>query len=143
MTTASSIQAILNKVHSPAGFPFPQTVAAFLALGVTRYHVDYADGHVTSYRPAHGDQPAEVHRTEIPTIDVPTNVQWNAGGVVDTIRRVQAGKINYLAFSRECVDSGVIGYFAFLTGKKVVYYSAEGDVHVEWFPGAGPDIESS
>lgn len=39
------------------------------------------------------------------------------------------------------MDAGVVGYIAFLEGKRVIYYGETGDQHVEWFPGAGPETE--
>lgn len=35
--------------------------------------------------------------------------------------------------------AGVQGYFAFLRGKRVTYVGRQGDQHIEWFPGAGPE----
>lgn len=62
-TMSTPIQQIFAKVHSSAsvagsGLTFPQTVAALLALGVTRYHVDYTAGMVTTYTPATATAPA-------------------------------------------------------------------------------------
>jgi uncharacterized protein YbcV (DUF1398 family) len=32
--------------------------------------------------------------------------------------------------------AGVIGYWAFLSGRKVIYFGRKGELHVEEFPGA-------
>ena len=131
---SSAIQRVFTQVHSAQGLPFPNTVAALLALGVTRYHVDYSGQCVTTYT----QSPGQVERVSFPAPTVQSDARWHADGVVQAVRRVQAGKTTYHEFSQECVDAGVCGYFAFLTGKNVMYYGSQGDVHVEHFPTTAP-----
>jgi uncharacterized protein YbcV (DUF1398 family) len=132
-----SLESIWAQVHSPAGLPFPQTVQSLMGLGVTRYHVDYHASTATAYTSA-----GEVSTSTIPShVDVSTikaRVLWNGEAVVAAIRKTQRGETRYAEFSRECIEAGVTNYFAFLEGKRVVYLGAEGDFHVEWFPGTGP-----
>lgn len=129
---ATPIQRIFAQVHSPKGLPFPNTVSALTALGVIRYHVDYVSEAVTAYKTS----TEEVERIAFPapprTI---SNAIWNMESVVSAIRNVQQGKTTYSEFAQECVEAGVCGYLAFLTGQNVLYYGSQGDVHVEWFPG--------
>jgi len=145
MSNLTAIQKVFAQVHSPSGFTFPQTVAALLALGVTRYHIDYTARTATAYKPNDGTDGNTQIETDVSAIPAPTVVPgtaWRQEGVVAAIRRIQSDKaMTYAQFAQECVDSGVVGYLAFLTGKQVLYYSADGDVHVEWFPGAGPQAQ--
>ncbi len=62
--TSAAIREIWEKVNSPSGLAFPQTVGQLTTLGVTRYHIDYVAATVTAYIgseadvapiPKHGD----------------------------------------------------------------------------------------
>jgi len=143
MSSTSAIQKIFAQVHSANGLAFPNTVSALMALGVTRYHIDYTAGTATTYTsqssPESGE--AEVEKVKIPSPAMSPRTSWSKDGVVKAIKRVQAGETKYAAFAQECVDSGVTGYLAFLSGKNVLYYGEKGEVHVEWFPGAGPRVD--
>lgn len=128
---ASPIQRVFAQVHSTKGLAFPNTVAALVALGVTRYHVDYTGQCVTAYT----QSPGQVERMPFPAPIVQPEATWHTDGVARALRRVQTGETKYDEFAQECVDAGVCGYFAFLTGKNVLYYGSQGQVHVERFPG--------
>lgn len=137
---SQSIQAVWHKVHSAQGLPFPQTVSALMALGVTRYHIDYVASTATAYVSNAETGAVEVDIADIPSYFQPQHAssKWNEEGVVDAIRRVQKGEVTYAQFATQCIEAGVTNYFAYLEGKRVVYFGALGDAHVEWFPGAGP-----
>ena len=138
MSTPTAIQQVFARVHSPEGLAFPQTVAALLDLGVTRYHVDYAASTATAYKTDSTTHTIEIDVAHVPAPQVHPTTRWNGEGVVEAIRSVQRGESTYAKFSQLCVDAGVTGYLAFLTGMRVVYYGSQGEMHVEWFPGAGP-----
>ncbi|KAJ9617302.1 hypothetical protein H2200_001023 [Cladophialophora chaetospira] len=141
MLTLSPIAKVFAQVHSP-DLPFPKTVAALLALGVTRYHIDYASSLATAFSQNIASGTTSTEQIPVPTPRSIPNGKWDPSGVKNAIKRVQSGQTpTYDDFSQEIIQAGVVGYFAFLTGKKVVYYGAEGDLHVEWFPGAGPKQE--
>jgi uncharacterized protein YbcV (DUF1398 family) len=148
MPNLSPIAKIFAQVHSPSGLRFPETVAALLALGVMRYHVDYTSSLVTTYSATTTTTSKATMMTEqipVPTHDLhittPDARPWDQTGIKTAIKRAQAGEsATYADFSREIIAAGAVGYFAFLAGKRVVYYGQEGDVHVEWFPGAGPAV---
>jgi uncharacterized protein YbcV (DUF1398 family) len=55
-------------------------------------------------------------------------------GVVAAIRGAQADQIRYPEFVKQAAAAGTIGYWAFLTGKKVIYFGRKGKFHVEEFP---------
>ncbi|OAL33096.1 hypothetical protein AYO20_07578 [Fonsecaea nubica] len=155
-STFTPVQRVFAQVHSATGLKFPETVAALLALGVTRYHVDYIAGTTTTYAPTSAPKRAtgssqlenaianavviesEVIPTPTPLHTTPSmTVAWNAPALSLAIARIQANKTTYMEFSRECSAAGVVGYMAFLAGKRVLYYGCDGDVHVEWFPSVG------
>jgi uncharacterized protein YbcV (DUF1398 family) len=137
---SQSIRAVWHKVHSAEGLPFPQTVSALMALGVTRYHIDYVASTATAYVPNAETGALDIDIADIPSHFKPQHVsaKWTEEGVVGAIGRVQKGQVTYAQFATQCIESGVTNYFACLEGKRVVYFGALGDVHVEWFPGAAP-----
>jgi uncharacterized protein YbcV (DUF1398 family) len=153
MPNLSPIAKIFAQVHSPSGLRFPETVAALLALGVTRYHVDYTSSLVTTYSTTTTTTSKAImtatstttEQISIPNHDLhittPDARPWDQTGIKTAIKLAQTGEsATYADFSQEIIAAGVVGYFAFLAGKRVVYYGQEGDVHVEWFPGAGPAV---
>jgi uncharacterized protein YbcV (DUF1398 family) len=65
----------------------------------------------------------------------PVSAAFSATGIVAAIRGAQADSIRYPEFVRQSTAAGVIAYWAFLTGKKVIYFGRQGEMHVEEFPG--------
>jgi uncharacterized protein YbcV (DUF1398 family) len=61
--------------------------------------------------------------------------EYSGEGIVAAIRGAQADAIRYPEFMRRSAEAGVIAYWAFLTGRKVVYFGRKGEMHVEEFPG--------
>ena len=136
----SSVRQIFHEVHEPNGLPFPQVVSRLLAVGVTRYHVDFVSSSVTTYGPD-----ATFVRVDIPRYASPGNT-WNVDNLRSAIRHAQQAassgdtSYNYEGFVKRVVsEGGVTDYTAYLEGKRVLYMGAMGDTHVEWFPGAKPD----
>jgi uncharacterized protein YbcV (DUF1398 family) len=134
----SSIRSILAAVHSPAGLPFPQTVAQLSALGVARYRVDYVSRTITTYTSTSSSSAPQHSTTTFPVEHSYTFGGWDKEGISKAIRKAQAAEGNYIDFSEGIVKNGVTDYTAYFEGKKVVYCGALGEVHVEWFPGAKP-----
>jgi uncharacterized protein YbcV (DUF1398 family) len=64
--------------------------------------------------------------------------EFDAAAVRAAIMDSQRHGQKYRDFSRRVMAAGVQGYFAFLRGKRVVYWGRSGDQHTEWFPGVGP-----
>lgn len=141
-----TIQEVFNRVHSPSGLPFPETVKALRELNVTRYFVDFAACTITCY--ISSPAAAGPERGQVEVIRTPSFADhkgfpgewpiWDGSGVVAAIRFAQRGEGNYHEFAALMIKAGVVGYHAFLTGQRVLYFGSEGDFHVEWFPGAGP-----
>lgn len=52
---------------------------------------------------------------------LPVAEEFSSSGVVSAIRGAQTDTIRYPEFVKRATTAGVIGYWAFLTGKKVIY----------------------
>jgi hypothetical protein len=65
--------------------------------------------------------------------------------LVAAIRAAQADEIRYPEFLKRAVAAGTAAYWAFLTGKRVIYFGRNGEFHVEeWSSLAlGPSYASS
>jgi uncharacterized protein YbcV (DUF1398 family) len=50
--------------------------------------------------------------------------------------------VRYPAFVQRSTAAGVIGYWAFLTGKRVSYFGRKGEQHIEEFPKVGCEAVS-
>jgi uncharacterized protein YbcV (DUF1398 family) len=110
---------------------FPEVVGRLLEAGVESYFVDFAAGRKTYYL-ADGATHSE---TMILNLD-PVARNFSAPELVAAIRGAQADTVRYPEFVKRSTAAGVIAYWAFLTGKQVVYFGRKGETHVERFPGA-------
>jgi len=64
--------------------------------------------------------------------------EFSPSEVVAAIRGAQADAIRYPEFVKRSVAAGVIAYWAFLTGKRVIYFGRKGEFHIEEFPRLKP-----
>ena len=108
---------------------FPQVVGKLLGAGVESYFCDFATMTETIYMADGGTHAA---RMTLPAGKIAE--EYSASGIVAAIRGAQADTIRYPEFVRQSLAAGVIGYWAFLTGKRVVYFGRKGEMHVEEFP---------
>ncbi|MGA7339223.1 MAG: DUF1398 family protein [Terracidiphilus sp.] len=108
---------------------FPQVVGKLVEIGVESYLVDFAAGRKTCYL-ASGETYAE---PMILKLD-PVAAEFSADGIVAAIRAAQADAIRYPEFVKRATAAGVVGYWAFLAGRKVVYFGRKGESHTEEFP---------
>jgi uncharacterized protein YbcV (DUF1398 family) len=109
---------------------FPEVVRRMIAAGVESYFCDFANAQETVYG-ANG----ETHIAPMSLNPEPVSAAFSATGIVAAIRGAQADSIRYPEFVRQSTAAGVIAYWAFLTGKKVIYIGRQGEMHVEEFPG--------
>lgn len=108
---------------------FPEVVMHLLQAGIERYYVDLVS-HQSIYYSVQG----ETYNVSFPHTQFPAfGSSFQKDTVVDTIREIQAGKIDYLEFLARVMAAGVVGYQAFLTGKQVHYFGKEGALHIEHF----------
>ncbi len=112
---------------------FPEVVRRLLEAGVESYFIDFAKGEETFYLL---DGTTHDERMMLPLNAI--NEEFSSSGIVSAIRAAQADTIRYPEFVSRATAAGVIGYWAFLTGKKVMYFGRKGEVHVEEFPRPKP-----
>jgi uncharacterized protein YbcV (DUF1398 family) len=112
---------------------FPQVVCRLMEIGVESYFVDLATGRKTYYL-AEGRTQTE---PMILKLD-PVAGEFSDAGLVAAIREAQADTIRYPEFVKRSTAAGVIAYWAFLDGKKVVYFGRKGQLHIEEFPRPKP-----
>jgi uncharacterized protein YbcV (DUF1398 family) len=107
----------------------PQVVKRLLDLGVESYLVDFAARQNT-----HHLVDGTTHK--VPMILDPGPIAENFSGadLVAAIHLVQTDTVRYPDFVRRLTKAGVIGYWAFLVGKRVVYFGRKGESHVEEIP---------
>jgi uncharacterized protein YbcV (DUF1398 family) len=110
---------------------FPEVVRRLLEVGVESYFCDLATGAETFYM-SNGE--SQVEKMILPLS--PVAAEFSSSDVIAAIRGAQADKIRYPEFVKRSTAAGVIAYWAFLTGKKVIYFGRKGESHVEDFPGA-------
>jgi uncharacterized protein YbcV (DUF1398 family) len=108
---------------------FPQVVNGLLEVGVESYLVDFAAKQKTHYL-ADG----ATHMVPMILDPGPIAADFDAAGLVAAIRDAQADTVRYPEFVKRSTVAGVIGYWAFLTGKRVIYFGRKGEQHIEQFP---------
>jgi uncharacterized protein YbcV (DUF1398 family) len=102
---------------------------------VEYYQVDYVGLRKTFYGPDGAVVTTPITFEGLPTVANDFDVTGVRAAISDSQRNGQ----KFRDFSRRVMAAGVQGYFAFLRGKRVMYLGRQGDQHIEWFPGAGPD----
>ena len=110
---------------------FPQVVGKLLDAEVESYLVDFAAGRKTYYLAS-----GETYMDEMILKLDPVAEKFSGEGIVAAIRGAQADTVRYPEFVKRATAAGVIGYWAFLAGKKVIYFGRRGEMHVEEFPKA-------
>ena len=108
---------------------FPQVVQGLLEAGVESYLVDFATKQNTHYL-ADGT----THTVPMILNPGPIAAEFDSTGLVAAIRGAQADTVRYPEFVVRSTAAGVIGYWAFLTGKRVIYFGRKGEQHIEEFP---------
>jgi uncharacterized protein YbcV (DUF1398 family) len=108
---------------------FPEVVQSLLEINVESYFVDFAAGNETFYT---SDGKTHVEAPTLPSN--PIAEEFSSSDLVAAIRGAQADTIRYPEFVKRSAAAGVIAYWAFLTGKKVIYFGRKGEIHIEEFP---------
>jgi len=112
---------------------FPQVVIGLIEVGVESYLVDFAAKQKTHYL-----TDGTTHTVHMILDAGPIAPEFNGAGLVAAIRGAQADTVRYPEFVTRSTASGVIGYWAFLTGKRVIYFGRKGEQHIEEFPKPQP-----
>jgi uncharacterized protein YbcV (DUF1398 family) len=126
------IQEVLTESHA-GKLIFPEVVQRLLAAGVISYFVDMQRAEDIIYLT---DNTTMVEKMHLP-LD-PIAEEFSRIGIITAIRAAQRDEIRYPAFMRQAAAAGVVAYWAFLTGKQVIYFGRKGEFHIEPFPGAQP-----
>jgi uncharacterized protein YbcV (DUF1398 family) len=108
---------------------FPQVVKGLLEVGVESYLVDFAAKQKTHYL-----TDGTTHAESMILEPGPIAPEFDGAALVAAIRGAQADTVRYPEFVMRSTAAGVIGYWAFLTGKKVIYFGRKGEQHIEEFP---------
>lgn len=108
---------------------FPEVVQGLLEVGVESYLVDFATRQKTHYLSS-----GTTHTVPMILDPGPIAAEFSNGNLVAAIRGAQADTVRYPEFVKRSTAAGVIGYWAFLTGKRVIYFSRKGEQHIEEFP---------
>lgn len=108
---------------------FPEVVRRLMEADVESYFCDLAAGLETFYTTS---GKTHVEKMTLPVL--PVAEDFSSSGVVAAIRAAQTDTIRYPEFMKRSAEAGVIGYWAFLTGRKVIYLGRKGEFHVEEFP---------
>ena len=105
---------------------FPEVVKGLLEAGVESYLVDFATKQNTHYL-------TDGSTHTVPMILNPDLIaaDFDSAALVAAIRGAQADTVRYPEFVKRSTAAGVIGYWAFLTGKRVIYFGRKGEQHIE------------
>jgi uncharacterized protein YbcV (DUF1398 family) len=120
-----AVLSATGKIH------FGDALGRLMKAGIERYHADYSRSEITYYTPDGGSCIAPVEHEPMPVAH-----EFSAKGVEAAVRQAQRGEIMYPQFTRQMLGAGCVGYFVQITGKCVQYFGRNGEIHIEWFPGA-------
>ena len=109
---------------------FPEIVGQLISMGVEYYYVDYVKQRKAFYNAAGEAVETIITYENLPAIATAFDAITLKAIILDSQQNHQP----YEAFTRRAMAAGVVGYFAFLSGKRVVYWGRLGDSHTEWFP---------
>lgn len=128
-----AVREVLAQSHA-GKLIFPEVVGRMLAAGVESYFVDLPRAQSIVYLI---DGATLTDKIDIEFDSVAA--EFSKPQVIAAIRAAQSDEIRWPEFMRLMAAAGVVGYWAYLTGKRVVYFGRQGDMHTEWFPGAQPE----
>jgi uncharacterized protein YbcV (DUF1398 family) len=108
---------------------FPQVVKGLLEVGVESYLVNFATRQMTHFL-----VDGSTHTVAMVLDPGSISAEFSSVDLVAAIRGAQADTVRYPEFVKRSAAAGVIGYWAFLTGKRVIYFGRKGEQHIEEFP---------
>lgn len=124
------IQAVMAETQA-GKLVFPEVVRRLLEIGVESYFCDLAAGTETFYM-----RDGQTHMEKMILPMAPVAEEFSQSWLLTAIRGAQADAIRYPEFAKRSAAAGVIAYWAFLTGRKVIYFGRKGESHTEDFPDA-------
>jgi uncharacterized protein YbcV (DUF1398 family) len=108
---------------------FPEVVRRLLEVGVESYFVDVPNRREVFYM---SDGQAHTQSMTLALNSVASD--FSLAGIIAAIRGVQTDAIRYPEFMKQATAAGVLAYWAFLAGRKVIYFGRKGEAHIEEFP---------
>jgi uncharacterized protein YbcV (DUF1398 family) len=108
---------------------FPNVVKALTEVGVESYLIDLASGSATYYMTS-----GETHSERLSPLPGEVAQEFSLSDLRTAIRMAQTDQIRYPEFLRRSLAAGTVAYWAYLTGKKVIYFGRKGEIHIEEFP---------
>lgn len=124
----AALEVLLER-SSAGGIRFGELVALLDELGVESYHADYRRGETTYYL----DGATHVAALQVP--ELAGGAAFDAAAVRAAVAGAQAGTMQYPEFVRATVAAGCVGYWVWISGRRVDYHGRRGETHVESFPG--------
>jgi len=113
---------------------FPEVIRRLMETGVEYYHVDYVALRKSFYSATGDVVTTPISYEGLPRVATDFDAPGLRAAILDSQRHGQ----HFRDFTRRAMEAGVQGYIAFLRGQRVTYWGRGGDLHTEWFPGAGP-----
>jgi uncharacterized protein YbcV (DUF1398 family) len=108
---------------------FPEVVRRLLEVGVESYFVDVPNRREVFYM---SDGQAHTQSMTLALNSVASD--FSLAGIIAAIRGAQTDAIRYPEFMKQATAAGVLAYWAFLAGRKVIYFGRKGEAHIEEFP---------
>ena len=127
-----AIHAVMAETQT-SQLTFPGVVRRLMEVGVESYFCDAAAMQETFYL-----RDGQTHTAKMMLPHLPIAEEFSKEGIVAAVRGAQNDTIRYPEFMRQATAVVVIAYWAYLTGRKVVYFGRKGEMHTEDFPGAKP-----
>lgn len=107
---------------------FPEIVQRLMKADIELYYADLLQSNKTFYS---GDT---THTVKCLKKHDKVSPSFNLDGVVKAIKQIQFGEIKYQEFVKKIMDSGILCYMVFITGRKAIYFGRNGEQHIEHFP---------
>jgi uncharacterized protein YbcV (DUF1398 family) len=114
-----------------AEISFPVIVSRLADIGIERYHADYSRHEIT-YDHADGDSVV----IAAPHASAVIGRKFSPPAIEAEVRRSQRGEQTYPEFVERTMSAGCVGYFVQITGRCVLYFGRQGEIHREQFPAA-------
>jgi uncharacterized protein YbcV (DUF1398 family) len=108
---------------------FPEVVRRLLEVGVESYFCDLASRQETFYLT---DRQTYSEKMTLGPASIAE--EFSSSGLIAAIRGAQADTIRYPEFIKCSAAAGVMAYWVFLAGRKVIYFGRKGEFHIEEFP---------
>lgn len=109
---------------------FPEVVKKLMDADIERYYTD-----LIAFQKIYYVADGSVHTLKLPYNNSPERGEFSEKDVIEAVRTIQRGEIDYPEFLGRIIKAGVVNYTAFLLGKQVHYVGARGEIYIEHFPG--------